>query len=344
MEPKTGPIAGRNPRGGGAERGARPGKLSLDAEDLAVYKIRHQQQQARSNVFTALMFVLLILCMGGVAFGGYFYLNQQQLMVADMQAKIDRLNSELTISSTEGTERDVSTLSSVHETKRQITQLANQVKTQLDTYSENTRIRIDSVADPIKTELNAQKQEIDNLDAAIDQLEDANEALSTELSVASSALAQGFFEELEKAQVNMAESAKRSDDRLRGQLQLLDQQQSRLVEVMGILQETQSQLRTQITGLDGSIAQMNSEVAELSSGLEQVSADANDELEDEVANLNRFRTQTNGAIVDLRRLITDVNNRLTRAEEKLDRPAPIDSAEAVATPVPPSETAGVQAN
>ena len=291
------------------ERIPRSGKLSLEAEDLAVYKIRHQQQQARSNVFTALMFVLLIACVGAASFGGYYYLNQQQQLVSDLQAEMQQLQNQLAVTSTEGTERDVSTLSSVHETKRQVTQLANQVKAQLETYNENNRIRIDAATNPIKVEINAQKQEIDNLDAAITELEGISQALSNDIASSSSALSQGFFDEIERAQLNMAESVKRSDDRLRAQIEVIDQQQDRVVEVLGSLQENQQRLGNQIAALNNDVqtvrALLDTEEADFASAIES---------------LNRFRTQTNGSVTDLRRLVTDINTRLTRTEQQLATP------------------------
>ena len=301
------------------------GKLSIEAEDLAVYKIRHQQQQARSNVFSAFMFVVLILCVAGLAFGGYHYLNQQQAVITVLQQEIEVLNRELAISSTEGTERDVSTLSSVHETKRQLTQLANQVRAQLDTYSENNRIRIDAATDPIKIELTAQKREIDNLDQAITELENVDQAMSTEIAAVGSALSQGLLDELERSQLSMAESVRAANDRLRGQIEVIDQQQGRVVEVLGVLQENQERFSSQIGVL-------RNDTQTVRALLETEDADFTAAIE----SLNRFRAQTNTSIIDLRRLLTDINTRLTRAEEDLANPATLGSREpAVAIPAPP---------
>ena len=305
------------------------GKLSIEAEDLAVYKIRHQQQQARSNVFSAFMFVVLILCVAGIAFGGYHYLNQQQAVITVLQQEIDVLNRELAISSTEGTERDVNTLSSVHETKRQLTQLANQVKDQLDTYSENNRIRIDAATDPIKIELSEQKREIDNLDQAITELENVDKAMSNEIAAVGSALSQGLLDELERSQLGMAESVRSANDRLRGQIEVIDQQQGRVVEVLGVLQENQERFSSQIGVL-------RNDTQTVRALLETEDADFTSAIE----SLNRFRAQTNNSIIDLRRLLTDINTRLTQAEEELANPATLGRREpAVAIPAPQDSAA-----
>ena len=312
-----------------APRTPNSGKLSIEAEDLAVYKIRHQQQQARSNVFSAFMFVVLILCVSGLAFGGYHYLTQQQALIAVMQQELEVLNRELAISSTEGTERDVSTLSSVHETKRQLTQLANQVKEQLDTYSENSRIRIDTATEPLKTELSTQKQEIDNLDQAITDLESVAQAISNEIASVGTALSQGFFDEIEKAQLNMAESVRSSNDRLRGQIEVIDQQQGRVVEVLGVLQENQERFSSQI-------AVLRNDTQTVRALLETEDADFTAAIE----SLNRFRAQTNTSIIDLRRLLTDINTRLTQAEQEIANPTTISSGDpAIAIPAPPESAA-----